>query len=512
MNQLVSSLCSPGAYSHATATIKVIETHASWVLLTGDFAYKIKKPIKFPFLDFSTLERRKHFCEEEVRLNQRLAPELYVGVIPIGGSATNPIVGAAPAIEYAVKMIQFSADGTLDNCIGRLSDTAAKFRDLAERVAIFHTTLPAVDDIAPEATALQNANELFDLFDDDAATGLRKLSTWVEDQTRAAADIFVVRRREGAIKEGHGDLHLANLAYFDDRIIPFDCLEFDRGLRCIDTIDEIAFLTMDCIAHGRDDVGYECLNRYLEVSGDYAGVRLLRFYLVHRALVRCKARKIESGQRSDPDTARIARHYFDLAEQLSKPAAPILAITHGFSGCGKTTITNELIGALPAIRVRSDLERKRLAGLRPEQTSGSALSEGIYTEAISSATYEALEQAVAAALDARLSIIVDATFLARDRRASFARLACEHDARFIILDFCTDESVLRGRVEQRSLSGKDASEANLAVLERQLRTADKLSNEEQRLSVTVDTNETVDVATLAERVTALGKQNYRDPL
>ena len=505
MNELVSSLRKAKAYSHATAEIKVVETHASWVFLTGEFAYKIKKPIKFPFLDFSTLALRKHYCEEELRLNRRLAPEVYLEVVPIGGSRADPRVGAEPAIEYAVKMIQFPLTATLEIRIEGAEVTAAEFRELAELIADFHSGLAATEGTSAATLARTNANELFELFElliQPERAQLQRVIDWIEYQSRRLADAMQQRAQDGAIREGHGDLHLANLVYFGNRIVPFDCLEFDRALRCIDTIDEVAFLTMDCLAHQRQDLAFEFLNRYLEVTGDYAGVRFLRFYWVHRALVRCKARRLQSQQHAERAIEKLALRYLDLAQRLTEPAPPILAITHGFSGCGKTTVTTGLIGALPAIRVRSDLERKRMAGLRPGQSSDSALNQGIYTATMTAATYAELERAVAAALEARLSIIVDATFLVRDKRDRFANLALKHDAKFVILDLRADESVLRQRVEHRSLEHGHASEADLEVLERQLSSAECLGEDEQKYCIAVDANRPVDAATLAQAIVA----------
>jgi len=486
-NPLIDALQNAQAYPHPTDRIELVETHISWVLLTGDFAYKIKRPVKLPFVDFSTPELRKRYCDDELRLNRRLAPELYLDVVPIGGTPEAPRVGATPAIEHAVKMVQFPRAQTLDERLDRQEIPLAAVHELAERLAEFHGGLEPTAGAAADRAALENLGELEADLEPPARRRLEPIAAWLRQQTAALGNALRQREADGAIRECHGDLHLGNLAWIEDRIVPFDCLEFDAKLRTIDTLDEIAFLVMDFMARGHGDLGFELLNRYLEVSGDYAGLGLLRYYLVHRALVRSKVRALvgaqDDGRRGEPRPTP----YLDLAARLVGAQTPVLVITHGLSGSGKTTVTTGLVGRLPAIRVRSDLERKRLHGFRPGERSGSGTGGGIYTASASDATYAALAAAAGTALGAGLNVIVDAAFLEQKRRRAFAELAEREGAGFAVIDCGASGAELRERVAKRHASGSDASEAGLAVLEHQLEHSEPIGDDEPGQVISIDT-------------------------
>jgi hypothetical protein len=331
---------------------------------------------------------------------------------------------------------------------------------------------------------------------------LAVLRDWIAAGCKELERIFAARKRQGAIREGHGDLHLENLAYWDNRIVPFDALEFDPHLRWIDVIDEAAFLVMDLMAHDRAGLAHELLNRYLEVTGDYAGLEVFRFYLVHRALVRAKVAAIKGAQRAaaTDDVAAQADGYIRCASRLIQPAAPLLLITHGLSGSGKTSVTNQLISRLPAIRCRSDLERKRLHGLAPQARSCSTVGAGLYTRISSQETYATLQHHAALGLRAGINVIVDAAFLGRAERESFIRLADKERARFTILDCRAPEPLLRQRIEARREQNMDASEATIEVLDHQLATNEPFDREELEFVVPVDTQRDIDYDALERRV------------
>jgi aminoglycoside phosphotransferase family enzyme/predicted kinase len=497
---LIHALRDARAYPHPVASIELVETHISWVLLTGEYAYKVKKPVRFPFVDFSTLERRKRFCDDELRLNRRLAPELYLDVVPIGGSAERPRVGTTPAIEYAVRMRQFPIANTLDRWLDTAPQAHAAIREFADRLAGFHAELAPTTGEPVELAAEKNFAELDAAVDAGIRGRIAPLGDWTRQQATALRPRFLERERVGAIRECHGDLHLANLVWLDDRIVPFDCLEFDRSLRCIDTIDEVAFLTMDLLARGRGDLAFEFTNRYLEISGDYEALSLLRFYAVYRALVRCKVRALTPRQHPTGIDPTPPTPYLDLAERLIDPPVPVLVITHGYSGSGKTTFTNALIGALPAVRVRSDLERKRLHGLGPLARSDSALGGGLYARSASDATYAVLASAAGSALAAGFNAIVDAAFLERRRRDAFAELARLHGARFVVLSFAADEAELRRRVTARAAAGRDASEAGAEVLEQQLAGGSTIDPAEAGVKLVIDSTRNFDVGPVVHAI------------
>jgi uncharacterized protein len=494
---IATALKDPACYGDEVAEVRVAETHISWVFLTGRYAYKVKKPVKLPFLDFSTLPRRLHFCREELRLNRRLAPELYLGVVPIGGSIAAPRVGRTPAFEYAVKMRQFAADARLDQRLAANAVPRAAITEFATRLAKFHGGLPALDTDPTGQAAQAAARDNFAVLGEHVRGHQRReldtLRAWTERECTSLAGAFARRTAAGAERECHGDLHLENLLWHDGSIVAYDALEFDPALREIDVVSEAGFLAMDLIAHDRPDLAYDFLNRYFEVGGDYAGIDVLRFYLVYRALVRAKVDAIKAAQAGhelhvDP--------YLETARELRRPTTPLLLITHGLSGSGKTTITDELVGRLRALRVRSDLERKRLHGLTADTRTGSDVGQGLYMPGATRLTYERLAEVADRALRHGFSAIVDATFLRRAERWKFRQLAAVNAARFAILDCTAPAAELKRRISARFAAGRDASEATLAVLERQLADHEPLDRAERRAAIRVDTGRPIHYAAI----------------
>jgi len=489
-----------------------VETHISWVFLTGRYAYKIKKPIKLPFLDFSSLEQRRYFCEEELRLNRRLAAELYIDVVPIGGTPQNPRIGAQPAIEYAVKMRQFPDDARLDRRLEARNFEQTALLDFAERMADFHRALPALPNkVPPHAEAatviesvIANLQQLRELLKDAAFLDrLEEIRSWTDRQCAPIEPVIARRLGGRAHKECHGDLHLENLLILGGKIVAFDALEFDSRLREIDVISEASFLTMDLLAHERPDLAYGFLTRYLETGGDYDGIEVLRFYLVYRAMIRAKVRAIKAAQAGPRNTDQHElTPYFDVASKLVQARRPLLVITHGLSGSGKTHITNGLIGRLPALRVRSDLERKRLHGLDAYADSGSPIGGGLYAADSSEQTYARLREVGDGALRNQFDVIVDATFLRRGERRAFQRLAEERNARFVILDCVAAARTLYERIEKRTAARHEASEGNRQVLDYQLTHLEPLDTEEQAAAIRVDTEAALDNGHLGTQLAA----------
>lgn len=488
----IDRLLDPSAFPHAVAKLDLIETHISWIILSGEFAYKIKKPVDLGFVDFRSLARRKYFCEEELRLNQRTAAELYLDVVPIAATAAGFRFGQQPAIEYAVRMRQFPADARLDRQLesGRLSvnDMLAA----AQVIADFHASLSArPPDRAGEeiAQAHQFALDNFThiraaLSDDHFHPLLSRLEAWTRRQIAVLAPAFEDRAAGGCVREGHGDLHLANMVRLDGRIVLFDCLEFDPGLRWLDLMNDIAFLVMDLMAHGREDLAYVFLNAYLEQTGDYQGIAVLRFYLLYRCLVRAKVAALQPGGKRAGDVENPedkTRRYLDLARSLVEPSlSPRLLLMHGFSGAGKSWLSNRLIAALGAIRVRSDLERKRLHGLARGQSSGSGIETGLYDASATELTYDLLARHCETGLRAGFNMIADAGFLRQRQRQRFADMAKQLQLKLFILDCTAPPATLRERIRQRAADPQQVSEAGLAVLQHQLAHHDALTHDEKQ--------------------------------
>ncbi len=512
---LIAALQNPALYDHPVERFEVVETHISWVLLTGPYAYKIKKPVDLGFLDFSTLEKRRFFCGEELRLNRRLAPDLYLDVVAITGSAESPRLGGeGPAIEYAVKMRQFPHEAQLDRVLARGELGTGHIDALAREIAAFHGRVAVAGENTPFGTPERIAQPVHDNFktireqsaDQADFQKISDLDAWSEAAHAALTDVFRERKGGGFIRECHGDLHLANIAWVDGRAVIFDCIEFSEGLRWIDVMSEAAFLTMDLDDRGAPELSRRWLTGYLELTGDYAGLRVLRFYQVYRALVRAKVACIRMGQAGAGDRERLEREYrgyVDLAGRYTRPAPPALAIMHGLSGSGKTALAQALVEAWGAVRVRSDVERKRLHGLAPDARTASGLDTGLYAPEAGERTYRRLADLARTALEAGRSVIVDAACLKRAQRAALREAAARTRAPFVILDVRAPEAVLRARISARAREGRDASEADLVVLDRQIATAEPLGPDERSAVVAVDTDRPIDVKRLVAEIKRL---------
>jgi len=478
--------------------VRRVETHISWVLLDGEYAWKIKKPIRLGFLDFSSLQLRHQACEDELQLSQRLAPTIYLDVTPVFGNAEAPrLEGPGTPIEYVLRMRQFASDALLSARLAAGTLDAPTLDRLADTLATFHLHAPVAHSTVPYGNAElilgQTAQVLRGLEASADAPRLHQLRAWCETEGRCLVPAFEARKRQGWVREGHGDLHLANVVDLGEQVTAFDCIEFDPALRWIDVQSDIAFLTMDLTAHGRRDLALRFLDRWLQSTGDYGGIAVLRYFEVYRALVRAlvtSIRKAQGSQATGPDYVATAR---DLA--CARDAR--LLITHGLSGSGKSYISERLLEVAGAIRLRSDVERKRLFGLRALDTTPPAVAHEVYAPGATQRTYVRLREWAATALDAGFPVIVDAAFLREHERGAFRELARDKNAPFAILDCRAEPDVLRARVLARSTHGGDASEADLAVLKRQLADSDALRPDERDACIAVDTARPLNVDAIA---------------
>jgi len=496
---LIRALNQQSCFGHPVDRIWVIETHISYVVLTGAFAYKIKKPVTLPFVDFSTLEKRRAACDEEMRVNARLAPALYLGVVPIGGSINAPVVNApGEAIEYAVKMRQFPDSARLDRVLKRGKVSEAMVRDLARQVVRFHASVETCRPTGNKQRSEQRFNEIAENFDSleqlpdspDRQRLISELRDWSMESLVVNGEQLRRRRQDGFVRECHGDMHLANLALLDDEIVIFDALEFNENLRWSDVLSEVAFLVMDFFHHGRPDLANVFLSTYLEVTGDYEGLGLLPHFLVYRAMVRAKVTAIrihQPGLEEDEQSATLGQveGYLQLALRCARAdSKPFLLITCGPSGAGKSFMSERLCGILGAIRVRSDAERQRRALPGENQYSAFARHR----------TYMRMETNADKILQSGYPVIVDATFIRKEDRQQFWHLANDRQVPFGILWLNAPKQVLKRRVALRSATGTDASEANVDVLERQLQEVEPLSPAEQEFALELDTSSEFDAS------------------
>lgn len=507
--QLVSSLRASLEKSHEPADVPLIETHISWILLAGELAYKIKKPVDLGFVDFTTLEKRRHFCFEELRLNRRFAPELYLDVVPITGTLDSPqFEGSGPPLEYAVRMRRFPDDALLSRQLTAGRVMTAHVDGLASDVARFHQQTARAAPQSPFATpsgVLQPVRECLDQLcvSDDSTfrPQLDEIGAWVGEEAQRLQDRFLARKQSGFIRECHGDMHLANMVLLGDRVVLFDCIEFNDDFRWIDVQSEIAFCVMDFEDRGRPDFAHRFLNAYLAATGDYDGVAVLRFYLVYRALVRAKVSRLRQLQAANDgaDTTKLEcelQNYLRLAHEKTRPKFAAILLTHGFSGSGKSTGTQRLLDDIGAIRVRSDVERKRLFHLHSAPAAedstpavDAAAAGALYSRKWTTRTYDALFEAARCIAGSGFPVILDATFLKRRRRQRFHQLADELGVPFVILDFQASHATLAARVSERKRVGADPSDAGVAVLQRQLQDAEPLNDQERRHTITIDTEQ-----------------------
>lgn len=484
-------LACPDCFPHATDDIEHIETHISHLLLVGDRVYKIKKPLDLGFLDFSTLEKRRLSCEAELRLNRRLAPDLYLEQVAIVGTPLQPrLDGEGEPLEYAVKMRRFPQQALLS----RTPPDTAELSRLARQIADFHQRIPAAGEGTPwgtPAAVLQPMEENFQqiralkhpLLESDR---LDSLQNWTQAFMERAGPLLLERREAGRIRECHGDLHLDNITRYEGRLMPFDGIEFNPALRWIDTLSDLAFLLMDLQHRGLSQGAAQLLNEYLEQTGDYTGLPLLPFYLLYRAMVRAKVCAIRFCQ-PGIDKAEAAelldeyRRYLKLAESVTRQSPVALLLTHGVSGSGKSHVAGWLAGQLMAVRIRSDVERMRLFPGEDDASRGRR-----YSSSATATTYAHLLGMAQRLLQAGFAVIVDATFLRQAQRRPFVELAQALETPLLILDCRASEAVLERRITRRSATGNDPSEADLSVLRGQLASQEPLTEWERRHCIEVE--------------------------
>ena len=476
-------------YPHPAGQITRIETHLSIVYLAGRYAYKIFKPVNFGFVDLTRLARRRHCALAECTLNRQLAGQLYLGVWPLFAQGRRCAFGkAVPArarrretrpapMEYVVRMRRFKASDVLSARSACHADGVADAQALAARLAHYHLRAPRHAPDLRYGSAACMAAQMRPLLEalDAAVPQEAALCDWCEAELTRAAPRFAERQARGFVRACHGDLHLDNIVRWRNRLLMFDCIEFDDALRWVDVASDLAFAVMDFGAHGRDDCAHRLLCGWLAATGDYAALRQLPFYTAYRALVRALVARL----RGDPaERARYLRVAHGVVERV-RNTQPCLLLCHGVSGSGKSLASRALAERLGAIRLSSDAERKRLAGM----AETARLPASAYTARQTDAIYENLLAHAQTVLESGYTAIVDATFLRERNRAAFIALARRLGVRIVILDFAVDRATLFARVAARAALGRDASDADTAVLLGQLARSEPLSAAERALTI-----------------------------
>lgn len=457
------------------ARVRLIVTDISRIMLVGDLAYKFKKALQRDVLDYSTLSARRYACEEELRLNRRLAPELYLGLASITGTRACPTIdGDGPVLEYAVRMRRFDQSALWQARLNAGQLGADEVSALALLLADFHAGAARAtrqsfwgngalivarthEDVAGIAAVLDDTGQ---------RAMLDEIAAWLTRQEQALAPVFARRKADGWVRECHGDLHCGNILTLAGQVRVFDGIEFNTALRWIDVAQDLAFAWMDLQCQGRRGLAARLLNDYLERCGDYGSLALLPYYRVQRALVRCKVLLLRSlgGSRGRSAALLQAQRYLAFAHACIGAASPALLIAFGLAGSGKSWLCNALVEPLEVVRLRSDVERKRLFS-SPAATGATALpAQGMYDQAANAATYRRLARLAQQGLAAGFVMVVDATFLERRRRLAFRALARRSQVPFLLLHIDAPLPVLASRLAARARAGTDPSDADMAVL------------------------------------------------
>jgi len=485
---------------------ELIETHISSVILCGDTVYKIKKPVDFGFLDFTRLDDRSHFCREEVRLNRRLAPDIYLDSVPITGTLAQPGIGGdGPVLDYAVKMKRFDETAQLDHLLQQGQLDEALIQSLAQRMAAFHDSIEQAaassDHGHPAqilAPMLENVSQIQQSpLGAMAEQRLRTLEQWTRERFRQLQGLLSERQANGFIRECHGDMHLGNMAKRGDEVLIFDGIEFNENLRWIDVFSELAFTTMDLAANARPVLAGQLLNQYLELSGDYDGLPLLDFYQVYRAMVRAKVAAL-----SPRPSVQTLDKYLDLALHFTRPATPRLLLVGGYSATGKSTLSGHLLGDTRSVRLRSDRERKRLFADQVGMTG--QVNAGLYSPGISAQTYAYLLRLAQQLLQHGLNVIIDATFLKRAQREPFQALAQTLSVPCQLLWLDAPAELLVQRMTQRLQLRHNISDANEDVIHHQKANAEVPGQDEAVIAI--DASVEFDIARIL-RMTGLNGEN-----
>ena len=507
---LLNALQDPALYDHPVSAFTLMETHISWVLLTGDFVYKVKKPVNFGFLDYSTLEQRAHYCAEELRLNQRLAPDLYLDVIAVRGSEDAPsLSGDGPIIEYMVKTRQFRQQDLLGNLQQAGGLTPAHIDSLAATLAGFHQRIaPAAQDAPwgePEqvhAPVAQNFEQIRPLLSDakDLAQ-LEQLEHWAHTTFQRLIPQLAQRKADGLIRECHGDIYLDNVTLIDGQVTLFDCIEFNDAFRWIDIMSDVAFMAMDLEDRGLPELSRRFVNAWLEHTGDYTGLAVLNYYKAYRAMVRAKVALLGLGQADVSAQVReqvLARYhgYTALAESYTQIPQRIGLLTHGVSGSGKSTLSSQLVSRLGVIRVRSDVERKRLL---PKPASA-ADQAALYGPDLTRKTYTRLQELVTQILAAGYSVIVDATHLRREQRQMIRQTIEMQGVPCLILHCQAPLDTIEIWLSERQRQGADPSDADIHVVRTQLEQREPLDEQERQITLSVTTDQAGAIDQLTEQL------------
>ncbi|MBD2665460.1 adenylylsulfate kinase [Richelia sinica FACHB-800] len=494
---LIQQMLQPGFYPHGvTEPIELIQTHVSYVLLTGDYVYKLKKPVNFGFLDFSTLEKRQHFCQEELRLNQRGAGELYLEVVPITLVGEQyQIGGSGEPVEYAVKMRQFPQESLFSELFAQGKLTETNLEELGRVVANYHGEAETNDYIrsfgevakvrqAIDENYAQTVNYIGRAQTQEQFDGTKE---YTDNFFAQRPELFTDRIKNNYIRECHGDLHLRNMALWHDKIMLFDCIEFNEPFRFVDVMYDVAFTVMDLEARQRQDLGNAFLNAYVEKTGDWEGLQVLPLYLSRQAYVRAKVTSFLLDDPSIPaqvkeEAANTASAYYRQAWEYTQLKQGQIILMSGLSGSGKSTTAKYLARKLGAVQIRSDAVRKHLAGIPLLERGG----DEVYTPEMTAKTYGRLGELGIKLASQGWTVILDAKYDRQNLRQDAIAQAQQHQLPIHIIHCSAPLEVLQQRLVNRT---GDIADATADLLASQFQQAESFTDEEKPYIKIVDTTQ-----------------------
>ena len=485
-DRIIRELSRPAAYHHPVDRIEVIQTHISIIFLAGDLVYKVKKPVDFGFLDFTTLEKRQHFCQEELRLNRRLSPDIYIGVASVLDGPEGLYIPengeSEAAVEYAVVMVRLDESRILSNMLPKGMVKPVDMEAIARRIADFHHKAETSADIIDKggtSTVAFNTEEDFQQIEPYISSTLsgrtfERIADFTRTFLEVNQDLFASREADGWIRDGHGDLHTQHI-YMADGIQIFDCIEFNDRFRYGDVLVDAAFLKMDIERLGFKDLADRFSGFYLTLMKQHEQARLFNFYACYRAVVRGK---VEGFRSSDPDikpqaagSAREnARTFFRLGEKYARTLVPpVLIAGCGLMGSGKSTLARALKKHLDLAILSSDRIRKELAGLDPTSPRHVPFGSDIYSRDFSLRTYSELHERAVTHLNGGESVFLDASYMTPDLREEAMEAARRGDAGFLLIHMDPGEEVLKARLRKRVGRTGDISDGRLGILADQIR-------------------------------------------
>lgn len=500
--RLVTAMSRPDFYPHRPESVELIQTHISFVFITGDLVYKVKKAVDFGFLDFTTLEKRRENCLKEVTLNRRLAPEAYLGVEEISESDDGSLVlgPGRKVVEYAVKMIKLPEDRMLVNLLPQKKIEPQQMDAIARKVSAFHSQAETggdIDSFGSVEIIKKNHDENFAQTESFIGlTTVREqynfIRAYIYKFLQSQKELLDKRVKGRHIRDCHGDLHAEHVCMADSIVI-YDCIEFNDRFRYSDTAADVAFLAMDLDFRGYPEFSREFVKAYLAYSGDSDLMQLLPFYQCYYAYVRAK---VIGFRLNDPaisaaekKSAKLtARKYFNLAGKYAAiPPGPLLIITTGLMGSGKSVLARNLGAILDARVIRTDVLRKELLNIKPEERRLEKFGEGIYSEEMTSLTYEKAFEMARSILASGSSVIIDASFKRNKARLGAARIAEETGAGFFAFQCECASSVVKERLERRMKTSRDASDGRWELFELQKKDYEQVSGLPRGAHIHVDT-------------------------